>query len=192
MPQLRWGCHGKTAFLPPSSSRTLTPARHPGPPAVTAKMPPNAEAQRIIAELHLAPLPREGGWFRQTWATAAGSAIYYLMTPDGFSALHRLAAVELWHFHAGDPVEHVQLEPQLNAVHKTRLGPDVPGGDRPQLIVRGGIWQGARIASVAAGWSLLGCTLAPPWNERHFQLGERGDLLRDFPEHAALVRALTR
>jgi predicted cupin superfamily sugar epimerase len=155
-------------------------------------MPPNAEAQRIIAALRLAPLPREGGWFRQTWRTAAGSAIYYLMTPDDFSALHRLGSDEIWHFHAGDPVEHVQIEPREGAVRKTRLGPDVGGGDHPQLIVPAGVWQGARIGSIAAGWSLLGCTLAPPWDERHFVLGGRGTLLREFPGHAALVRALTR
>jgi uncharacterized protein len=155
-------------------------------------MPPNAEAERIIAELQLAPLPREGGWFRQTWATAAGSAIYYLMTPDSFSALHQLASDEIWHFHAGDPVELVQIEPRTGELKQARLGPDVAGGDRPQVIVPAGVWQGARIATVNAGWSLLGCTLAPPWNERHFILGERGALLREFPDRAAWVRALTR
>ncbi len=154
--------------------------------------PPNSEAQGIIAALRLEPLPEEGGWFRQTRATRAGSAIHFLITPDNFSALHRLRAEEIWHFHAGDPVEHVQLGIR-GRVLRTRLGPDVLAGDTPQLVVPAGVWQGARIVAPATkGWALLGCTLAPPWNPRHFTLGERGTLLRLFPAQAAIVRALTR
>ena len=52
----------------------------------------NAEAEKIIAQLGLAPLPREGGFFRPSWVStarlangrAAGSAIWFLLT-----ALHR-------------------------------------------------------------------------------------------------------
>ncbi len=170
-------------------------------------MPPTAA--ELISALQLAPLPREGGWFRQTWRSEAGSAILFLLTPENFSALHRLTLDEVWHFHAGDPVEHVQLEARAAGGRAvvTRLGPEIARGDAPQVVVRAGMWQGARIADAAAhersgaggtargashGWSLLGCTLAPPWREDAFELGERAELLRRFPAAAALVRALTR
>src|ERR1044071_9437046 len=117
MPQLRWRCHGKTTNVSAKTPRFAKGAavrlfnfanlRPLASLPFKSTMPPNADAQRIIAELRLAPLAREGGWFRQTWATAAGSAIYYLMTPEDFSALHCLSSDEIWHFHAGDPVEHV-------------------------------------------------------------------------------------
>jgi predicted cupin superfamily sugar epimerase len=161
----------------------------------------NPEACRIIEQLQLVPLPREGGFFRQTWRDAAGSAIYFLMTPAEFSALHRLPADEVWHFYAGDPVEHVVLDPSSGALRVTRLGADVLSGDVPQLVAPGGCWQGARIAAdgargpstdLRAGWALLGCTLAPAWDERDFELGERPALLREFPDAGALIRALTR
>jgi uncharacterized protein len=151
------------------------------------------EARQIIAALRLAPLSREGGYFRQTWRDAAGSAICFLVTERDFSALHRLRGDELWHFYAGDPVEHVQLGP--GTVIRTRLGPDVLAGDVPQLVVQGGVWQGAHLApGPKRGWALLGCTLAPPWDEAQFELGEREELLRRHaaPEQAALVCALTR
>jgi uncharacterized protein len=162
----------------------------------------NAEAQRLIAAFGLAPLPHEGGFFRQTWRSSAGSAIYFLLTDDDFSALHRLRTDEVWHFYAGDPVEHVQLDPRdgAHSVQHTRLGPNVLAGDAPQVVVPAGVWQGARLAGPPrvgsstglAGWALLGCTLAPPWEETRFELGAREVLLRAFPDHATIVHAFTR
>lgn len=158
----------------------------------------NPEAQRIIAALGLEPLPREGGFFRQTWRSGTGSAIYFLMTPEDFSALHRLRADEVWHFYAGDAVEHVMLTPGDGAARVARLGGDILAGEIPQLVVPAGSWQGARLAaggtptSRRAGWALLGCTLTPAWEEQGFELGGRAELARAFPAHAALVRALTR
>lgn len=171
-------------------------------------MPGSIQASAVIAALDLRPLPAEGGWFRQTWRTASGSAILYLMTPEQFSALHRLPSDEVWHFHAGDPVEHVQLDPRDGRARVRRLGADVLAGDAPQIVVPAGNWQGARIAvapassrqpagrqdvgATAHGWSLVGCTLAPPWDERGFELGVRDALQRAFPAHAETIRALTR
>ena len=151
------------------------------------------DAAAVIAALGLAPLPREGGFFRQTWRTEAGSAILYLMTPAGFSALHRLRTDEVWHFHAGDAVEHVQLDARDGSLRRTVLGPDVLRGEAPQLVVPGGLWQGARLGPAREhGWALLGATLAPPWNEREFELGGRAELQRTFPVHADVIATLTR
>jgi predicted cupin superfamily sugar epimerase len=169
----------------------------------------NAAARKIIAALELAPLPREGGWFRQVWQSpethqpgrSAGSAIYFLLTDDDFSALHRLQTAEIWHFYAGDPVLHWQLDPADGTSASVMLGPDVLRGQVPQLVVHDNIWQGARIiaggppgpsTSLRAGWALLGCTMAPAWDEREFELGERAALLREFPTAAVHIRALTR
>lgn len=176
----------------------------------------NAEAEKLIAQFGLIPLPNEGGFFRQTWTSrerlangrAAGSAIYFLITPEGFSALHQLKTDELWHFYAGDPVEHLQLDPRDGSTRVTVLGPDVLAGQTSQLTVCGRVWQGARLAlskveglasplrsvqpSSAHGWALLGCTLAPAWDEREFFLGQRAELTRAFRARTDLIAALTR
>lgn len=73
-------------------------------------------AQQVIALLDLKPQPQEGGFFRETYRSnelvtlrggdrAAGTAIYYFLTPDTFSALHRLPTDEVFHFYLGDPVQ---------------------------------------------------------------------------------------
>jgi len=159
-------------------------------------------AAEMIAWLQLEPLPNEGGFFKRTYTSAATSpdgragctAIYFLITPEGFSALHALRTDELWHFHAGDPVEHLMLASDTGAGVRTVLGVDFSHGQRPQLIVPGGVWQGARLAPVEGhhGWALIGCTMAPGWDEREFTLGSRDGLMARFPEWADDIRALTR
>jgi uncharacterized protein len=161
----------------------------------------NAEAGHLISRLGLAPLPREGGFFARTWTSretmadgrACGSAILFLITGSDFSALHRLGMDEIWHFHGGDPAELSLLDPVAASWRTLVLGPDVAGGHVPQAVVPAGTWQGARPrAGGALGWTLLGCTVSPAWDEREFELGERGALLLEFPGHDALIRALTR
>lgn len=165
----------------------------------------NESAAAVIARLGLSPLLNEGGYFRRTWSSptrlpngrAAGSAIYFLVTSDEFSAFHRLSTDEIWMFHAGDPIEHVQLKPGSPAPRRTLLGPDFAGGHEPQLVVPGGVWQAARGMPLAAaigacGWSLVSCVMAPAWDEREFTLGPRAELLREFPEAAQWISLLTR
>lgn len=162
----------------------------------------NPEAKKIIAQLGLERLPHEGGYFRRTWESAArvakgraaGSAIWFLLTPTEFSAWHRLHAEEVWHFYGGDPVEHVQLDPQGRTLSVTVLGAEILTGEQPQLAVRGGVWQGARLmaGSRRRGWALLGCTMTPAWVESDFALGSRAELRRQFPDAAEWIHALTR
>ncbi len=159
-------------------------------------------AAEIIARLQLEPLPNEGGFFRRTYTSAATqpdgrpacTAIYFLVTPDGFSALHALRTDEIWYFHAGDPVEHLMLDPTTGGGSKTILGVDLAHGHQPQLVVPGGVWQGARLTSNGGGqgWALLGCTMSPGWDERGFVLGAREELTMRFPEWANDIEVLTR
>jgi predicted cupin superfamily sugar epimerase len=63
----------------------------------------------------------------------------------------------------------------------------------PQLAVRGGTWQAARIAPGGErGWALLGCSLAPAWDETEFELANAAALLPLFPRDAEWVRELAR
>ena len=76
-------------------------------------------AEEIIRKLSLKPLPGEGGFYRETYrseekipmkglpgryssAKSFCTAIYYLLTPDTCSALHRLSSDELFHFYLED------------------------------------------------------------------------------------------
>ncbi len=152
----------------------------------------NASARQLIAALRLEPLPHEGGYFRVTRRTATLSGILFLITPEEFSALHRIAQDETWHFHAGDPVEHVQLDPRNGGARTLRLGPEILQGEAPEVFVPAGHWQGARLVETRQGYALLGCTVSPPWEESGFALAERAALTAAWPRHRELIARLTR
>lgn len=59
-----------------------------------------------------------------------------------------------------------------------------------QAVVPAGCWFGAAVDEPGT-FALAGCTLAPGFDEADFELGEREALLARFPQHAALIMALT-
>ena len=164
------------------------------------------DPEDIIRILSLVPLPREGGFFRETYRSEvripasalppvysgprhAGTAIYFLLTPDTVSLIHRLPGDEIFHFYLGDPVEMLQLHPNGKA-YSIIIGSDLERGMQPQVVVPAGVWQGSRL--VAGGrFALMGTTMAPGFEVDDFEGGDREALLRQFPEYAHLIRALT-
>jgi predicted cupin superfamily sugar epimerase len=163
-------------------------------------------ASDVIRLLDLEPLPGEGGYFRQTYRSArtepaahffpgrAGqrflaTAIYYLITPQEFSALHRLDQDELFHFLLGDPVEMLQIDPDGTA-SRLVMGPGLERGETPQARVPGLVWQGTRLRK-GGRWALLGVVVVPGYDQADFQLASREDLGRQFPQHAEAIRSFT-
>ena len=63
----------------------------------------------VVAMLGLEPLPEEGGMWREVWRDERSTAIYFLLQPGDFSAMHRLDGPELWHHYAGAAVEMLLL-----------------------------------------------------------------------------------
>jgi len=166
-------------------------------------------AEEIVRMLKLAPLPVEGGLFRQTYRSEemieaaalpgryAGdksfcTAIYYLLTaePDSFSALHRLPTEEIYHFYLGDPVEMLVLHPD-GKCETLLLGTDIRNGQKVQHVVPRETWQGSRLRS-GGRLALMGTTMAPGFDAEDFVLGNREDLLRRYPQASELIRGLTR
>ena len=165
-------------------------------------------AEEVKKLLGLKPHPREGGWYVRTYeagemvaaeafadgryasARRTGTAIYYLLEPDTFSEMHRLKSDEVFHFYAGDAVEMLQLrEGGRGAV--VVIGNDLMRGERPQVVVERGVWQGSRL--VAGGkWALLGCTVSPGFEFEDYEMGVREELSAGWPEFAREIAALTR
>jgi predicted cupin superfamily sugar epimerase len=147
-------------------------------------------AEDVIALLELRPLPGEGGFFRQTYAqrsVVAGApplttAIYYLVTPDAFSSLHRLNHDELFHFYLGDPCEMVTYvdgrQPEIAI-----LGQDLRAGMTVQQIVPAGTWQGTRLRA-GGRFALMGTTMTPGFDPDGFELAT-ADWLERIPVRAA-------
>jgi len=164
-------------------------------------------AEEMKQLLQLEPLPREGGFFRETyrsrWQVAAeclpegirgarsiGTAIYYLITPETYSRLHRLPGTEIFHFYAGDPVVMLQLLPDGTSRSVT-LGPDLLGGQQPQVVVRGHVWQGCKLVP-GGEWALMGTTMSPGFDYADYESADRGQLLVQYPGAAERIREYTR
>ncbi len=169
--------------------------------------PLGSEVQGIIDALGLEPLPQEGGYFRRTYESdawietgSAGSAgvsrrriataIYYLITPDEFSAMHRLASDEIFHFYLGDPVEMLKLYPDGSGEIAT-IGVDIARGMSPQVVVPRGVWQGSRLVP-GGRFALLGTTVAPGFEYEDYEHGNREALKRRYPAFQAMIESLTR
>lgn len=142
--------------------------------------------QDVINALELEPLNMEGGYFRRTYCSPQctsdgkpmGTAIYYLVTTDSYSRLHKLPTDEIYHFYLGDPVELTLLFP--DGMGKTVvLGNDLSKGMIPQFCAPANCWQGSCLAQGGA-WALLGTTMAPGFADEDFVSGEREVLLATY------------
>ncbi|MCK5737032.1 MAG: cupin domain-containing protein [Spirochaetaceae bacterium] len=151
--------------------------------------------REVIKKLNLQPLPGEGGYYRQTWQSESGTAIYFLLTPEknGFSALHKLSEVEIYHFYAGDPVQLVLFPTgeSTREIQKILLGSRIEKGESPQFPVPADTIQGSCLLD-GGQWALLGTTMAPPYSQDSFQLSRRSNLLKDYPEYQDWIMRLTR
>lgn len=165
------------------------------------------DAKAIIKLLKLKPLMIEGGFFNETYrskekigpmalpkrykgARSHSTCIYYLLTTDSVSLMHRIHSDEIFHFYLGDPVEMLQLLPNGKGRIIT-LGSDVFKGMKPQLIVKNNIWQGARLKK-GGKFALLGTTVAPGFDYHDFQAGNRAELTREYPKYREMIKALTK
>jgi len=163
-------------------------------------------AAAYIDALNLQPHP-EGGWYRESYRAAeavpqnalperfAGprsfaTAIYFLLTSDSFSALHRIQSDELWHFYAGNSLTVHLLETD-GSYRALRLGARVAAGESFQALVPAGCWFGATVAA-PDGFALVGCTVAPGFDFADFELGRRAELIRRYPAQQKLIEQLTR
>jgi len=158
--------------------------------------------ERLGMQLH----PEEGGYFVQTYKSeevilkdglpgrypserAFGTAIFYLLTPDTFSALHRLTSDEIFHFYLGDAVTMLQLHPDGSSKVVT-LGQDIRGGQELQVVVPRGTWQGSFL-NEGGEFALLGCTVAPGFEYEDYEAGSREALVERYPEAREMIVRLT-
>jgi uncharacterized protein len=160
-------------------------------------------ARELIDFLRLSPHPKEGGFFRETYRAdeslthlpgrypgprSASTAIYYLLTADSFSAMHRVASDEIFHFYLGDPVRMLQLAPDGSG-RTLLLGNDILTGQEPQVVVRRGVWQGSFLEP-GGSFALFGCTVAPGFDYADYEHGKAVPLIQQYPDFAELLRRL--
>ena len=160
-------------------------------------------ADEVKELLGLKQHPREGGWFVRTYeapeqvglqryagARRTGTAIYYLLEAGTLSEMHRLKSDEVFHFYAGDAVEMLQLR-EGERGRLVAIGNDLAAGERPQVLVERGVWQGSRLKD-GGKWALLGCTVSPGFEYEDYETGDRAELMEVWREWAEMISELTR
>jgi predicted cupin superfamily sugar epimerase len=166
----------------------------------------NKDAAYWIRQLGLEAHP-EGGYYRQTYKAdlllphaslppdftsprAVSTAIYFLVEGGNFSAFHRLRSDELWHFYAGGTLLVHVIEGGGRYL-TIQLGNDPEAGDMFQGVVRAGCWFASEVKD-GRSFALVGCTVAPGFDFEDFELAEREQLVRSYPQHRKVIAKLTR
>jgi len=158
-------------------------------------------AEEVKKLLGLVPHPREGGWYVRTFearefvAAEVGerrtsTAIYYLLEPGTFSEMHRLKSDEVFHHYLGGAVEMLRLFADGRG-ERVLIGKDLEAGERPQVVVERGVWQGSRLVG-AEGFALLGCSVSPGFEFEDYEAGRAAELVEGWSEWREMILGLTR
>ena len=149
----------------------------------------------------------EGGAFRETYRSELiiprnslplffqgprniSTSIYFLLAQGQFSAFHRIASDELWHFYFGDPLVVHEITHGGRLIEH-RLGSNPENGEVFQTVVKAGSWF-ASVPAAGSEYALVGCTVSPGFDFEDFELAEREALVSMYPEHKEIITRLTR
>ena len=119
------------------------------------------DVEKIIQELKLEPHP-EGGHFAECLRTNDISIIYYLLKKNEKSHWHRLTKNETLHFYTGDPLL-IYFSKNGNEYQSITIGEKY----NYNATIQSETW----FAMKSLGeYSLIGCTVAPPFDYADFEL----------------------
>ena len=148
----------------------------------------------------------EGGYFRRTYAadgqprvaTPAGeryslTSIFYLLTRESpVGHFHRNRSDIVHYFQLGDPITYYLLH-RDGRLQTVVMGSDVGAGQRLQRTVPGGTWKASSLqAGGSHGYGLISEAVSPGFDYADMTLGDTATLVARFPDHAALIRRLSR
>ncbi len=162
-------------------------------------------AREWIERLELQPHP-EGGWYRETYRSAEfipeatlperfggercfSTAVYFLLEGEDMSALHRIKSDEVWHFYDGGSLTIHVITPN-GEYSEIRLGRNPDVGETLQAIVSADCWFGADLSDQGS-YALIGCTVAPGFDFADFEMANRDELSKLYPQHQDVIKHLT-
>lgn len=153
-----------------------------------------------IDKFSLMPHP-EGGYFKEVYRSDefipmdaldqryAGqrdicTSIYFLLEGDNFSAFHKIKSDEIWHHYDGSTVMIHIISPE-GIYSKVQLGKE----DNLQYTIKSGNWFAGEVLDKNS-FVLLGCTVAPGFDFSDFEIANRAELIKQFPEHQEIINRL--
>lgn len=150
----------------------------------------------------------EGGYFVSTYKSdqhvkplnkknynhesrSAGSAIYYLLNKNDFSAWHSLKSDETWHYYYGSPII-LYIINQAGLLTQQILGnPFIHADAHFQVHIKAGDYFAAELLDKSS-FCFAGCTVSPGFEYADFELCEIESLITQFPQHESIIQRLGR
>ncbi len=162
-------------------------------------------SEKIIKKLDLIAHP-EGGYFKEVYRSEEeikieglperyestrcfGTSIYYLLEGEQFSAFHKLQSDETWHFYLGSPIL-LHLINKEGKYSNVILGQKVEEDELLQFTIAHGTWFAAEVKDKSS-FSLVGCTVYPGFDFADFEMCNKEELLKKFPQHKNIIEKLT-
>lgn len=155
-----------------------------------------------IKHLDLSPHP-EGGFFKEVYRSAESisdlpqryigversisTSIYFLLNQNQKSHFHRIESDETWHFYQGSALLLHQIA-ENGDYRCLQIGSDLAGDQMLQYTVPKGFWFAAEVVDKTS-FSLVGCTVAPGFDFRDFELAKFDKLSQICPDQALLIES---
>ncbi len=157
-------------------------------------------AETIIEKLKLTRHP-EGGLYRETYRGEklitldngrernTGTAIYYLLKDTDKSHFHKVGSDEFWLFHQGEPLEIFMITNDGKIKTKI-LGNRLDLNEEPQVTIPANVWFAAHLKD-EKGFALVSCIVAPGFDFNDFELGDKNELIKSFPNLKTEIEQLS-
>jgi len=159
------------------------------------------EAKKYIKLLELQPHP-EGGYFKEVYRSgemilpeglperfrkqrSISTSIYFLLEGDQVSNFHRLHSDEIWHFYKGCGVNIFVID-NSGKLSEVRLGKNIGNRENLQVVIKNNHWFAAELIDKSS-FCLLGCTVSPGFDFDDFELAERKQMIKKYPQHQKLI-----
>lgn len=114
-----------------------------------------ASISEIIKKYNLSSLPGEGGYFRFITEFGNAGCIFYLITRDSFSSMHKLSDDEMWFFLEGGDAEQLIIDGD----NKEEVR--ILNNENRESLVKGGSWQGTKLLS--GDYALFSTIMSPKY-----------------------------
>ena len=161
------------------------------------------KAKQYIKKLKLKKHP-EGGYYEEVYRSGElilgehlpkrfkssrsfSTSIYFLLVGKQFSAFHLLQSDELWHFYDGSDVIIYTIN-QKGKLSKRKIGRREDC--KFQITIEKNNWFAAEVEN-RKSFALVGCTVSPGFDYNDFVIGQREELVKQFPNHKKLIEKLT-
>ncbi|AZU61862.1 cupin domain-containing protein [Neobacillus mesonae] len=160
-----------------------------------------SELDYWTSKLGLIPHP-EGGYYKRTFESEEQvsdvelsvqyegrrklyTSIYFLLTSNDISHLHRLKSDELWYYHGGSSLT-IHVIHENGEYEEIQLGMDLEKGEVPQALVPKNSIFGSSVKEEGT-CSLVGCMVSPGFDFQDFELFTQAELLQTYPQHREII-----